>query len=1824
MKKLLPLLFLQLLLAGILHAQVPEKEQNNSFQTADTLHEKSTKKGAINATDARDYFSTLLPADGTMKIMMSASNTGGGNGYLRLYAYDKGGRELLNRIIANRTDVAPGTTVMDTVNIYSRGADTMYFLVYADNQPFNYTLSYQLTTQSTNDAEPNNSMAQATGFTEGTQKKGHIGYTTNGIYDSHDYYKTLLAADGTIKINVSGLNTGGANGYLRLYVYDKSGRELLNKIVNNRTDVKPGETVADTINIYSRGADTVYFLLYADNQSFSYNLGYSLIDKSTNDTEPNNETAQAFAFNENAVMHGHIGYTTNGVYDARDFYKSAISADGNVQVSINGLNTGGASGYLRLYVYDKSGRELLNRVIGNTTNVPRLGTTSDVLNIPSRSGETFYFLVYADNQSFSYQFSYKLTGITQSDKEPNNTMQQAGLFNEGDTLTGNIGYTSDGVYDARDYYKTGMAADGTIHILVDGKNTGSSNGYLRLYVYDKSGRELMNRIIANKTDVTPGASVYDTLNIYSRGADTIYYMVYADNQSFNYHLRYAITSQSPVDVEPNNSMQEAMLFNEKNILMGHIGYTKDGVYDSRDYYKSGMVDDGTVRIYASGTNTGGSNGYLRLYVFDKSGRELLNRIISNKTDVAPGAKVTDTLNIYSRGADTLYYEMYADNQSFSYQLEYETVQKSEHDREPNNSTDQATLFKEHDLLKGHIGYTTDGVYDSRDYYKTLPAADGTFRLMVAATNTGSGNGYLRAYVYDYAGRELLNRIIANKTDVAPGETVSDTLNIYSRGRDSMYVLMYADNQSFSYNASYLLADQSPSDREPNNAREQAFPFTSKDTLFGHIGYTTNGSYDASDYYKFGLAEASSVTLYTTAKNTGGSNGYLRVYVYDGAGRELLNKLLLNRTDVKPGESLKDTIKLNCMAKDSFYVLVYADNQSFSYSLKYSSVSHQPVASFDYVRTGNTFGFRNLSSLADDYQWDMGNGSINTNTYPPLVSYGPGYYQVKLVAYNKKVAECSFTDTALTGITVKGLEKYTPLTGGKGNVIFNVYGGGLDSKVIVKLTRGGKVFTDSAAQVNQYGNIYGCVINLHNAETGVYDVDIITKDSSYHYPKGFTLEDRKNKLRIELIGRQSVRNNADYLYTIRVHNDGNANAGITEVHMLSSDWIEVKRLDSIVPVVTIPDINQDTLPEVIPATMKRGYPTDGRFRGFYISDIPNGGYKDINLILRFLPHNQVGQIHVWVNGPYSGSDMFDWVSDCMKARLRRAYTYGNIALNKLPVIDCGWNVLKTLLVPVSAAVGGISNGWDVSAFFGSTIKSFGGMIKHCGPEALAATGVGAPAAVELEIIDKVSDVVLDGYDIYQMEQYSKEKCPDQKDKDRKKPDAGGSIDPNEKVGPAGYGSKRYIKGTDKLMNYNIFFENVDSATAAAQTVKIIDTLDKKVFDLATFRVNSFGVGLHNFGFPRERQEFVTDFNISNDLAIRPMIKLDTASGVLTAIFTTIDRHTGDLPDNPLTGFLPPNKTAPEGDGYLNYSVQLKEGLADGTTVSNSASIIFDNNDAIATKPWVNTIDNGNPSSSIDYARLADDTTILIKTKGTDKASGVEHYKLFASENGGTYLEIGAIADTILFKAKGSTTYSFYIAAVDSVGNAESKSPRAEATITTGKTLPVSMLPLTGRAEGKTNVLAWVTTTEINNKGFELERSSDGRTFSSIAFVSSKATGGNSSQRLSYNYTDLRPYSVAWYRLKQIDKDGRFSYSNIVQVKGGDNMLSVYPNPASGIIHIQKSKKIEAIRILEITGKMVKQLTPSPTGNYNISGLPSGVYFFEVSSEDGKETVKVLVQ
>lgn len=183
---------------------------------------------------------------------------------------------------------------------------------------------------------------------------------------------------------------------------------------------------------------------------------------------------------------------------------------------------------------------------------------------------------------------------------------------------------------------------------------------------------------------------------------------------------------------------------------------------------------------------------------------------------------------------------------------------------------------------------------------------------------------------------------------------------------------------------------------------------------------------------------------------------------------------------------------------------------------------------------------------------------------------------------------------------------------------------------------------------------------------------------------------------------------------------------------------------------------------------------------------------------------------------------------------------------------------------------------------------------------------------------------------------------------------------------------------------------------------------------------------------------------------------------------------------------------------------------------------------------------------------------------------------------------------------------------------------------GEALPVSLIDFKGENINGNNVLSWSTATEINNKGFQVQYSIDGKNFTDIGFVNSKQESGNSASVLLYQFTDSK-YTTgnAYYRLVQVDKDGKPKFSKVILVKGNRiaslTVSAVYPNPAKEKLNILISAPLNNrvnISIADLTGKIVRRQAFSVVKGGNnfelqISSLAAGTYFIKANYENGRQ-------
>jgi len=173
------------------------------------------------------------------------------------------------------------------------------------------------------------------------------------------------------------------------------------------------------------------------------------------------------------------------------------------------------------------------------------------------------------------------------------------------------------------------------------------------------------------------------------------------------------------------------------------------------------------------------------------------------------------------------------------------------------------------------------------------------------------------------------------------------------------------------------------------------------------------------------------------------------------------------------------------------------------------------------------------------------------------------------------------------------------------------------------------------------------------------------------------------------------------------------------------------------------------------------------------------------------------------------------------------------------------------------------------------------------------------------------------------------------------------------------------------------------------------------------------------------------------------------------------------------------------------------------------------------------------------------------------------------------------------------------------------------------VPVELTAFFALKTEKGILLKWTTASESNNSGFTIERSTNKTDFSEIAFVEGK---GTTTEVTDYEYTDnVSKPSIYYYRLKQIDFDGSFNYSNIVEteVSGPEvfNLSQNYPNPFNPSTVIKFSLPIDSqvkIELFNTLGEKVDELTNRDysVGNHEInfdaSKLSNGVYYYTINA------------
>ena len=258
--------------------------------------------------------------------------------------------------------------------------------------------------------------------------------------------------------------------------------------------------------------------------------------------------------------------------------------------------------------------------------------------------------------------------------------------------------------------------------------------------------------------------------------------------------------------------------------------------------------------------------------------------------------------------------------------------------------------------------------------------------------------------------------------------------------------------------------------------------------------------------------------------------------------------------------------------------------------------------------------------------------------------------------------------------------------------------------------------------------------------------------------------------------------------------------------------------------------------------------------------------------------------------------------------------------------------------------------------------------------------------------------------------------------------------------------------------------------------------------------------------------------------------------------------------------------------------------------------------------------------------------------TDTADFVGDLSGFGLSSGGetVWLEdaSGLLIDTVAIPALGvDTSY----ARIPDGSNVFVKLSPTTRGISNEFVVPVELISFNASVSDNNVLLNWTTATETNNKGFEVQRKMNDKVFETVGFVNGS---GTTTDKHIYYFTDnILTEAIYQYRLKQIDFNGSYSYSNVVEIQNlmiaRENQLNQnYPNPfnPSTLINYKISSSSHVtLKVFDVLGNQVAELVDEfqDAGSYNISfslnglQLTSGTYFYELRAGDFVNVKKMLL-
>jgi PKD repeat protein len=748
----------------------------------------------------------------------------------------------------------------------------------------------------------------------------------------------------------------------------------------------------------------------------------------------------------------------------------------------------------------------------------------------------------------------------------------------------------------------------------------------------------------------------------------------------------------------------------------------------------------------------------------------------------------------------------------------------------------------------------------------------------------------------------------------------------------------------------------------------------------------------------------------------------------------------------------------------------------------------PVNDFDFYQVLNRISFSNKTKNATSCLWNFGNNNTSDKMNPVYTYPNPGEYNFLLTSKN------SNSVTSKAGhITIAGLDRVEPSSAGNiGTATIGVIGGGLSQASAIYLRKDDIELTGENIHLAFAGQL-NSTFNLAGQPTGKWDVVVVINQQEYVLQEAFSV--REGEIPdpwVSFVGRSRFLLNRWSTFALNYGNNGNVDVYHVPVYFAISD-LEGLEIEFVNFDVVINDYFEADITNALKDSVPLYYVQEGFFNGSTDvfkpagnsgGDTGNGNARIYSFIFDKLPQNFASslilrikspadfEIQVWTykatqnemmkSAGNQGNDPAPtfWevlTGDCMKKAFDAAKKDMTldiaVILSKTDIIGCikqnidyYWKDPERLRgalgpfglldkIPAPWQPGQPLPTWDMSSErkqkLSSELHEVAGLLMAC--------------AEFLPVVKTYSLY----FSLLALKLKMNSHFPEFRDcwKNYENPISSlyskltnvMAFDPNEMIGPAGFGEKNHI-ALHRMIPYTILFENKSEATAPAHDVFITDTLDLSVFDISDFGFGTFGWGDTIFSPPGSKmKEFSMDIDLRPGLELITRVsgKLDTITGIVKWEFLSLNPITMDLEEDPFLGFLPPNVTSPEGEGFVSFSVGLKDELVTNDEIRNKASIVFDTNEPIVTNEYLNTLDLDIPQSQVYPLEANIDSRFPVDWTGSDKGSGIKGYTIYVMVNDTALVPwmINTPETSAIFEGEVGSTYKFYSMATDNVNLVE---------------------------------------------------------------------------------------------------------------------------------------------------------------------------------------------